>query len=114
MAAVVRNAEEMTEVRLSGQLICADQDEIQLVAQHLPSHVELTRQEPGCLLFEVSPTEDSMIWQVEEVFRDAAAFGAHQQRVAQSEWGRATAKIHRDYTVSGLGIERKVLSSETH
>ncbi|MEZ5086110.1 MAG: hypothetical protein R2722_07640 [Tessaracoccus sp.] len=39
------------------------------------------------------------MWQVDELFVDAAAFAAHQDRVARSEWGRATAGIERRYTI---------------
>ena len=36
------------------------------------------------------------------LFQDAAAFTAHQQRVAGSEWGRATAGIERRYEIEGI------------
>lgn len=90
------------KVRLSGQLICRDVGEVAIVAQHLPEHVELTRAEPGCVMFEVRQTENPLVWQVDELFDDADAFAAHQDRVAASEWGRATAGIERRYTVDGL------------
>lgn len=82
--------------------MCRDTDEFDLVARYLPRHVELTRAEPGCLSFEVTAMDGSLIWMVEERFVDPAAFGAHQARVAASEWGRVTARIARDYRVSGL------------
>ncbi|MFC7416240.1 hypothetical protein ACFQNE_07245, partial [Gordonia phosphorivorans] len=43
---------------------------------------------------------DLGIWLVAEEFVDQAAFEAHQQRVAASAWGHATAAIRRDYTIS--------------
>lgn len=43
------------------------------------------------------------MWSVAEPFAGAEAFRAHQERVAASEWGRATQGIERAYTVSGLG-----------
>ena len=92
----------MSEVRLSGRLICSTQDDADAVATYLPAHVELTRAEPGCLAFAVTPAEDPLVWDVEELFTDAGAFALHQQRVAASEWGRQTAAVERDYMVSGL------------
>lgn len=67
---------------------------------HLPEHIRLTRAEPGCLSFEVSPTINPLVWQVDEQFQDDASFLAHQQRVAASEWGRATASIERRYEIT--------------
>ncbi|MEV7606084.1 antibiotic biosynthesis monooxygenase [Paenarthrobacter sp. NPDC089322] len=92
----------MSNVFLSGQLLCSDQEQVAVVAQHLPLHINLTRAEPGCLSFEVNPTQNPLIWQVDEQFKDAAAFRAHQQRVAESEWGRATADIERRYEIEGI------------
>jgi quinol monooxygenase YgiN len=92
----------MTYVHLRGHLVCRDADEVALVVQYLDRHIELTRAEPGCVSFHVSATDDHLVWQVLEQFRDAAAFQAHQERVAASEWGRATAGIERRYTIEGL------------
>ncbi|WBU38363.1 putative quinol monooxygenase [Homoserinibacter sp. YIM 151385] len=92
----------MSEVRLAGQLVCKNADESAPVRRYLPAHIELTEAEPGCISFEVTPTEDPLIWIVTERFAHADAFTAHQARVAGSEWGRMTAGIARDYTVSGL------------
>jgi quinol monooxygenase YgiN len=87
------------QVVLSGQLVCASDDEVATVRRHLPRHVELTRAEPGCISFDVHQTEDRFVWQVDERFADDAAFQAHQARVAASEWGRATAGIERRYSI---------------
>lgn len=92
----------MTPVRLSGQLICKNHDEAAVVARHLPAHIALTRAEPGCLAFEVRRTADPHVWQVDELFSDAASFAAHQERGATSEWGAATAGIERRYSIEGL------------
>lgn len=89
----------MPGVRLSGQLVCADAAEAAIVAQQLPTHLALTRAEPGCLSFEVVQTGDPLNWQVDELFVGADAFAAHQRRVALSEWGRVTAGIERRYTI---------------
>lgn len=91
----------MSTVLLTGQLVCNDQEQVAVVAQHLPLHIKLTRAEQGCLFFEVNATQNPLIWQVEQ-FRDARAFHAHQRRVGESEWGRATACIDRRYEIEGM------------
>jgi quinol monooxygenase YgiN len=92
----------MSEVRLSGQLECQTQDEARLVVKYLPRHIALTRNEPGCISFEVTQTDDPLIWRVEERFENETAFRAHQDRVASSEWGRMTDGIQRRYSIAGL------------
>jgi quinol monooxygenase YgiN len=71
-------------IRLSGELICASQEEAALIVTHLPEHIRLTRLEPGCLSFELAQIDDSMIWLVEELFSDRPAFEAHQDRAKGS------------------------------
>lgn len=92
----------MSNVFLSGQLVCGNQNEAVLVAEFLPVHIELMRAEQGCLFFEVVVTENPLIWQVDEKFQDAESFRAHQLRVAESEWGRVTANIDRHYEIKGI------------
>lgn len=92
----------MSDVRLTGQLVCKNQDEAQLVSEHLPKHIALTRAEPGCLSFEVVRSADPLVWHVEEHFGNESAFRAHQDRVASSEWGRVTLGIERRYSTRGL------------
>lgn len=92
----------MAPVHLSGLLLCADAREAAVVAQHLPRHLALTRAERGCVSFEVTRSQDPLVWTVDEVFEDAAAFRRHQDRIRADEWGRATAGIVREYEVTGL------------
>ncbi len=87
-------------IRLTGQLICQTEDQTRMVARYLPKHVALSRAEPGCLSFDVKVTDNPLIWQVDEAFTDQAAFNAHQQRGAASEWGRQTAGLQRAFTVT--------------
>jgi quinol monooxygenase YgiN len=47
--------------------------------------------------FEVRPTEDPLVWALDEEFADRAAFEAHQARTGASDWARETAGITRDY-----------------
>lgn len=95
-----------TEVTLSGELICADEQEASRVRRLLPEHIALTRSEPGCIAFDVTPTADALIWRVDERFIDEAAFDAHQRRVAASTWGLQTAGVERRYVVRGRAVDR--------
>ena len=73
------------------------------VAEALPAHIRLTRAEPGCLSFEVTP--DPKVagrWRVAELFADRAAFDAHQARTAASDWARIAAGLARSYTAEDL------------
>ncbi|MDN3935602.1 antibiotic biosynthesis monooxygenase [Arthrobacter sp. YD4] len=92
----------MNNVFLTGHLVCSDQEQVGVVAQHLPLHIKLTRAEPGCISFEVNPTQDPLIWQVNEQFQDSNSFRAHQRRVAESEWGRVSAHVDRHYEIDGF------------
>ena len=90
-------------IRLRGQLICMSDDEAQAVRAHLPEHLALTRAEPGCLTFDVDPTDDPMVWEVMEAFRDRASFDAHQARTRESAWFAATRGILRDFKMEEVG-----------
>ena len=73
------------------------------VRSALPTHIRLSRAEPGCLRFDV--TEDADVtgrFHVSEAFIDAAAFKAHQTRAQASDWAKITAGIERHYQVTGL------------
>jgi len=87
---------------LTGVLRCANDAEAARVRAALPEHVRLTRAEPGCLSFDVTPTDDPLVWEVAETFIDPAAFEAHQARAGASDWARETAGIERDYTITGM------------
>jgi len=85
---------------LTGRLICASMADAEIVQRLLPEHIRLSRAEPGCLSFTVVQTDDPLIWQLDETFRDRAAFKAHQTRTRASEWFRATAHLTRDFHMS--------------
>ncbi|AJE46941.1 putative quinol monooxygenase [Celeribacter indicus] len=90
----------MAKIVLTGTLSCAP-DEVEGVLALLPDHIRQSRAEPGCLDFELwqdelTPTE----FHVSEVFRDEAAFEAHQERMRGSDWGRVTAHMRRDFRTS--------------
>lgn len=90
-------------IRLRGQLICMSEVEAQAVRAHLPEHLALTRAEPGCVTFQVDPTDDPMVWEVMEAFRDRASFDAHQARTRASDWFAATRGILRDFKMEEVG-----------
>lgn len=70
------------------------------VAAALPEHVRLTRAEPGCLHFSVTPCPDLPgRYLVSETFIDEAAFAAHQARGAASRWAEVTSAIARQYEI---------------
>lgn len=87
-------------VRLSGQLLCASDQDVVLVAAHVPTHIALTLAEPGCIGFAVVQTADPRIWQVDESFVDQAAFDAHQTRTRASDWFSLSAHIPRHFAIT--------------
>ena len=89
-------------VTLKGYLRCADARQAARVENALQMHIDLTRAEPGCISFNVTPTDDPLVWYVEEEFVDPQAFEAHQTRAQSSHWARETAGIARDYKIDGL------------
>jgi quinol monooxygenase YgiN len=84
------------QIALSGRIACADTGQLMTLLMHVEAHVAASRAEPGCLFFEIAQTDDPLVWQVEELFRDAAALAVHRARTAASVWGAATAEIARD------------------
>jgi quinol monooxygenase YgiN len=93
-------ASDAGSVRLSGFLRCTDMREVETVRRYLPEHLRLTRAEPGCIAFDVSPTENPLVRRVEERFADRAAFEAHRRRTRASTWWAATKCIARDVDMS--------------
>ena len=90
----------MARVTLRGFLIARSLEEADRVSMLLPDHIRLTRAEPGCLRFEVLRSyADPCRFAVTEAFRDRAAFDAHRERAAASNWGRSTKGIPRDYEI---------------
>lgn len=89
-------------MRLRGYLRCMTPDEADTVRAHRAEHIRLTRAEPGCLSFHIDDTDDPMIFEVMESFRDRAAFDAHQARTRDSAWFAATRQILRNFVVEDL------------
>lgn len=87
-------------ITLTGRLLCQETD-LELVERFLPDHIRLSRAEPGCLSFDVSPLSDNpLIYEVSETFKTRADFDAHQKRTKASPWGKETAHIPREYQIS--------------
>lgn len=89
-------------IRLSGRLVCMTEAERAAILAHRAAHVAATRAEPGCLSFTIDDTDDPMVFDVMESFRDRAAFDAHQARTRDSDWFAATKGILRDFRVEDL------------
>ncbi|MGO4854827.1 putative quinol monooxygenase [Phaeovulum sp. W22_SRMD_FR3] len=85
-------------IHVTGRLICANDAQRQIVLAHLPAHIEASRAEPGCLTFNVQPTENPLVWELDESFATAEDFAAHQQRTKASIWGQVSGEIGRDFT----------------
>jgi quinol monooxygenase YgiN len=69
----------------------------------LINHIELTRQESGCLVFKVSQdTENLNRFNVYEEFTDRNSFANHQDRVRQSTWGAITENVERHYEITDV------------
>jgi quinol monooxygenase YgiN len=89
-------------IRLRGHLICQNSEEAAAVRWNLPQHIALSRASPGCLTFEVTQTDDPLVFEVMESFRTREDFEAHQARTRSSPWFEATRQILRDYRVEEL------------
>jgi autoinducer 2-degrading protein len=92
----------MAKVILKGHIIVPDSD-ISAVKVELINHIELTRQESGCLDFKVSQdTENLNKFNVYEEFTDRISFANHQDRVRQSTWGAITVNVERHYEITDV------------
>jgi len=90
----------LLKVILQGHIIVLD-DDLDTVTAALDSHIELTRAEQGCLIFNVTVDEKNQTkFNVYEEFVNQAAFDKHQLRVKQSNWGRVTTQVERHYLIS--------------
>jgi quinol monooxygenase YgiN len=89
-------------VTLTGVLRCADETEAARVRAALNDHIRLTRAEAGCISFDVTPTDDPLVWTVAEEFTTPAAFEEHQVRAGASDWATETKGIAREYQIKGM------------
>ncbi len=92
----------MSKVILKGHIIVPT-PEITAVKEELATHIELTRQESGCLVFEVSQDSNNINrFDVYEEFVDRNSFSKHQNRVRASKWGTVTVNVARHYQITGV------------
>lgn len=88
-------------ISVTGSLTCATREEADIVRANLPEHIRLSRAEPGCLKFDVDPTDDPLVWRLDEAFADRQAFEAHQTRTRSSVWFQVTSGLKRDFQIRG-------------
>lgn len=86
-------------LRVTGRLVCENEAQAEKLRAHVDEHVRLSRAEPGNIHFDITPTEDPLVWSVSESFHSRAAFEDHQTRTAASRWARESAGIARDMSV---------------
>ncbi|SLN41870.1 Antibiotic biosynthesis monooxygenase [Aquimixticola soesokkakensis] len=87
----------MSRVMLTGTLTCAP-TEVEDLLSLMAKHIRLSRNEPGCLDFDLWQDElTPHVFHLSEVFRSEAALQAHQDRTHSSDWGRVTKDMRRDF-----------------
>ena len=93
----------LPKVILKGFIIVPFED-LSAVHTELPFHIESTKKEKGCLIFQVLQDQaQSNKFNVHEEFIDKESFESHQDRVKSSKWGRVTSNIERHYHVNKIG-----------
>jgi len=92
----------MNKIVLKGYIIVPNSD-LPAVKEELYVHIDLTRNEKGCLVFEVTQDEiEKNKFHVYEEFISQATFDSHQQRVRNSKWGLVTKNVERFYEITEL------------
>lgn len=87
------------KIRLTGH-IDVPAGRLASIKAALVQHIAQTRAEPGCLTFSIEPSgQVEGRFLVSELFRNQAAFDAHQARVRASDWGRISAGIPRNFKI---------------
>ena len=87
----------MSKVILKGYIIVPDKD-LEAVSKELPLHIEATKSEPGCLVFEVKQdATNKNKFEVYEEFTDKTAFEFHRDRAQTTNWGTITKDVERHY-----------------
>ncbi|MFY8349246.1 putative quinol monooxygenase [Pseudoalteromonas sp. SSM20] len=91
----------MSKIILQGHILVPDQ-ELVVVKNELATHIELTRQETGCIKFEVVQDKFQLNkFTVYEEFMDQKSFDNHQLRVKSSAWGKVSRNVERHYQITG-------------
>lgn len=85
---------------MQGYIIVQD-DDLAIVQDGLETHINLTKQEIGCLIFNVKQdSTNNNKFSVYEEFTNQQAFDEHQLRVKNSNWGKITENVQRHYKIS--------------
>ena len=96
----------MSKVTLSGHIVVLE-SELASVRDALPMHIEATRAEEGCIVFDVEEHATELgRFDVYEEFATSGAFRYHQKRVKESDWGALTQNVTRHYTIEGFDGEK--------
>ena len=90
----------MSKIVLKGYILVPT-EALETVREELKIHIEATRSEAGCLVFNVEqdPLQPSRFTVYEE-FVDRKAFEDHQRRVKESRWGAVTRDVERHYEIT--------------
>lgn len=84
---------------INGTIICTP-DDIDMVVERVAEHVRLTRLEPGCIMFNITQSDDDpCVFNVSERFVDQAAFDTHSTRTRASVWWEKSKHIPRDMNI---------------
>lgn len=87
----------MSKIILEGYVLAADCD-LADVVRELADHIRLTREEKGCLVFEVTQdNKNKNRFNVYEEFTSQRAFNFHQERIRTSNWGKLSSKLEKHY-----------------
>jgi len=90
----------MGKVVLSGFMV-VPLNQLEEAKSAIARHIELTREEPGCLVFEVDEDlEQPGRFTVYEAFEDQASYDIHQERAKASPWGEVSKDFERHYTMT--------------
>jgi len=98
---VVRKNEvgKVSKVILEG-FIEVPENDLELVRVELPNHIKLTRNENGCMIFDVNQDQENKCrFNVYEEFVNQESFDFHQKRVKLSRWGEITKNVKRNYNI---------------
>lgn len=89
------------KIRLSGYIDVPAVD-LAVFKGALPAHIRLSRAEPGCEHFSISPVPGiAGRFAVEETFQSQAAFELHTARTRKSDWWQKTRHIPRNLKITG-------------
>ncbi len=75
-------------------------DELDAITPLIAEHIRLSRAEPGCIAFDISPSpHDPFLFHVAQEFIDRDAFAAHTDRTRASVWWAKSQHLTRDIRV---------------